>query len=163
MTKKKSLLVVCFNLILCILICVICKPNYYRLYLGDRIKGNIELIIDEKPYLIEENKIKFLDFGNGMIYDDGKADISIRAGEYGKYRFEILDTPIGKPISISCFQHNWWNVLDFDLTIKIDTVQEEITYNGNCITIADNGKKIYDPISNTQSLTDEYIQISLGL
>ena len=163
MAKKKIILTICLIMILCLSLCILYKPIYYRLYLADRIKGNIEVEFDDKTYFLEETKIEVHNSGKLEMFDNGTAGISFRASEYGIYSLEILDTPIGKPISIRCFQHNWWNVMDFELTIKIDTAQNEITYNGNCMDIAENGKKIYSPISYTQSLTDEYIQISLGL
>ncbi|MCH5350050.1 MAG: hypothetical protein J1E40_12055 [Oscillospiraceae bacterium] len=163
MAKKKIILTICLIMTLCFSLCILYKPIYYRLYLGDRIKGNIEIEIDNKAYSIEENKIDFHSSGKSKMFDDGTAGISIRAGEYGIYSLEILGTPIEKPISIRCYQYNWWNVMDFELTIKIDTAQNEINYNGNYMTIADNGKKIYNPINYTQSLTDEYIQLSFGL
>lgn len=163
MAKKRNLLILCIIMAFCISVCILYKPIYYRLYFGDRIKGNVKVEIDDKPYFLEENKIKFHDSGKIEVCDDGTADISFHAGGYGGYLFEILDTPTGSPIAINCFQHNWWSVQNFELTIKIDTSQNMITYSGNCTTVSDDGQKIYDPIDITQSLTDKHLQISLGL
>lgn len=166
MTKKKFLLIILFIITFCISVCILYKPIYYRLYLGNRIKGNVEVKIDDKTYFLEKNKIKFhdsiYDDGTAKIYDNGTANISFHAGEYGDYSFELLDTPIGRPIEITCFQHNWWSVQNFELKIEIDTSQNMITYSGNYTTISDNGKKRYETIDKIQSLTDEYVQIILG-
>lgn len=163
MAKKKILLMICFIMTFCISLCILYKPIYYRLYLGDRIKGNIEVEIDNKTYFLEENNIKFHNSGKAKMYDDGTAGVSFRAGEYGSYSLEILDIPIESHITINCFQHNWWSVQNFELKIKIDTSLNMITYSGNCTVVSNNGKKIHDPIDKTQSLTDEYVQIRLGL
>ena len=161
MAKKKIILTICIIMAVCFSLCILYKPIYYRLYLGDRIKGNIEIKIDDRTYFLEENN--FHSSGKSKMFDDGTAGISIRAGEYGIYSLEILGTPIEKPISIRCYQYNWWNVMDFELDIKIDTAQNEVIYNGNYMTIADNGKKIYNPINYSQSLTDEHIQVVFGI
>lgn len=162
MAKKRKLLIISIIMIFCISVCILYKPIYYRLYLGDRIKGNVEVKIDDKTYFFEKNKIKFHDSGKTKLYGEGSADISFHAGGYGDYSFEILDTPIGSPIKITCFQHNWWSVQNFKLTIEIDTSQNMITYSGNYTTVLDNGKKRYKTIDKVQSLTDEYVQIILG-
>lgn len=161
MVKKKITLTVCIVLTLCVLVCIVYKPIFYRLYRGDRIKGSVELTIDDKPCLLEENYFLFHEDGN-VKTDGTAADISIHGGEYGKYTFEILDTPIGEPILISCFQFNWWNVQTFELSINIDTEQGELAYNGNCTTIAESGKRSSYPINGSQALDDENIKISFG-
>lgn len=161
MLKKKITLTVCIILTLCVLVCIVYKPICYRLYRGDRIKGKINLTIDDKPCFIEENNIELHSSGNVKI-DGATADISIHGGEYGKYSFEILDTPIGEPVLISCFQFNWWNVQTFELTINVDTEQGEVAYTGNCTTIAESGKKLSYPINGSQPMTDENIKISFG-
>lgn len=166
MTKKIKLLIISLIMIFCISVCILYKPIYYRLYLGNRIKGNVEVKIDDKTYFLEKNKINFQDSiyhdGTSKIYDDGTAKISFNAIDYGNYSFEILDTPIGSPVKITCFQHNWWSVQNFELKIEIDTSQNMITYSGNYTTILDNGKKRYKTIDKIQPVTDEYVGITLG-
>lgn len=163
MKKKKAVLIISLIIAFCISVCLLYKPIYYRLYLGDRIKGNIEVVIDDNVYSLEEDNIKLNDSGKIKINDDGTADISIHAGKYGSYRFDISDIPIERPVSINCFQHNWWNVQTFELRIKIDTSQNLVIYEGSYTTISNDGKTRYDTIDKIQSLTDEYTEILLGL
>lgn len=135
---------------------------YYRLYTGNRITGTVHVEVDDIAYRLDEKDISLSDTGDVTINDDGSADISIHAGEYGKYRFEISDTPAGNVISVNCFQFNWWNVQTYDLTIAIDTSSGTVTYSGEYTTIAENGRKEYETIASAQGLAHDTLQVWIG-
>ncbi len=162
----KKLIKLFFVLLLIIgAFCYFCKPIYYRIYFGDRIKGTISVYVDEKAYLLQPKEIQGTD--ELELADNGKiAELSIHGGEYGGYPIYLyLDTADmdALELMINCYQHNWWNVTEFDITIEIDTKQNIISFNVNCTTIADNGEKLYDKIDKQQSLDEENLGISFGL
>ena len=143
--------------------CVVHKPFYYRVYLGDRIKGSVSVEIDDEVYPLREDKIKLLDSGKITVNDNGTAEISFRAGRYGSYKFNILALSGENPITVNCFQHDWWNVQRFELLVKIDTVSNTISYTGNYSVISKDGRKIYESINKKQSLKDESLNTLWGL
>lgn len=157
---KKYTIIAAAVLALCMAFCFICKPVYYRLYPGDRIRGNIQVIVDGQPCTLTESS--FTDCRRADPEDDGSANIRIRAGKYGSYAFEMHVAALEAPVTVRCFQHNWWNVTDFDLQFQIDTKQNTAAVSGSVTTIADNGKKVSDSIRQEYDLT-EPVQVSFGL
>lgn len=162
----KKVIAIVLIVVLCIsAICFLYKPIYYRLYLGDRIKGTISVVVDGQIYQLQPKEIQ----GTTELEiseDSSKAELSIHAGEYGGYPIYVyLDTADieMQSIRINCFQANWWNVTEFEAYIEIDTSKNCISFNGDCVTLDEDGKKIHDKIDKQQSLDDEYLGISFGL
>ncbi|MDE5619361.1 MAG: hypothetical protein K2I80_02400 [Ruminococcus sp.] len=83
-----------------ILSCIIYKPFYYRVYIGDRIKGNISVTVDNEVYPLEKDKISFSDSGKISINGNGTADMSFHAGKYGNYKFNLLGMPTEKTVTV---------------------------------------------------------------
>lgn len=160
MKNKKGIAAVAAILAICMAFCLIYKPVYYRLYPGDRIRGDIQVIVDGQTYALTESS--FSDSGKVTSKDDGSANVRIKAGEYGAYEFVMDADAVGQPVTIRCYQYNWWNVMDFDLQLHVDTQQNIATVSGSVITIADNGSKINDTIYCEYDLTDN-IKVSFGL
>lgn len=163
MKKNKFLWVTGIFIIILIIMCVVHKPFYYRVYLGDRIKGSVSVKIDDEVYPLGEDKITLSDSGKITVNDNGTAEISFRAGRYGSYKFNILALSEEKPVTVDCFQHDWWNVQRFELSVAIDTVGNTITYTGNYSVISEDGNTIYESINRKQSMTDESLNILWGL
>lgn len=138
-----------------------CKPLYYRLYLGDRITGNIKVIIDNEVHYIENNDIAFSESGKVAENKDGSANIKIHAGKYGKYALNIDDIITDVPVNIGFIQGNWWEVQRFEITVSVDTVHHLITYSGYSINLTESKNK--RPISTTFDYMKEYPSISIGL
>lgn len=159
MKNKKKMTAVIAVPALCIAFCFICKPIYYRLYPGDRIKGDIQVIVDGETYALNENS--FSACRRVKPEDDGSAKIRIKAGEYGAYEFVMHADAIGLPVTIRCYQHNWWNVWDFDLQINVDTQQNRAIISGSVTDLDDKGKKSNDSIYQAYDLTEE-IKVSFG-
>ena len=135
-----------------------------RVYPGDRIKGTVQLTVDGKAAaLTEESFSRVNEEFTVEPLNDTTAQISMRGGAYGLYAVNLNNALADKSISIGCFQHNWWNVLRFDLQIAIDTKEGMITYSGHCTLFGDNGRRTTEPIAQKQTTTDEYYQIQFGL
>lgn len=162
MKKNKFLWVTGIFIIILIIMCVVHKPFYYRVYLGDRIKGTVMVKIDNEICPLED-KIKLSKSGKVTVNDNGTAEIAFRAGRYGSYKFDILALSEGKPVTVDCFQHDWWNVQRFELSVAIDTVGNTIAYTGNYSVISEDGSTIYESINRKQSMTDESLNILWGL
>lgn len=162
MKKKEKIRTAVIIVLTAIAGLVLCSPIFYRLYRGDRIKGTVEVVIDGETYSLRESDIELSDAGKVKINADGTADISIHAGEYGKYGFDISDTPAGRSVSVSCFQFNWWNVTTFELKIEMNTSQGTVAYSGGYSYIEENGNKEYDTIQAVQWLSEETLQVSFG-
>ncbi len=164
MSKLIKPLIVILVLLLCFII-LFCKPIFYRLYFGDRIKGTVSVSVDGKAYQLQPKEIQGSD--ELKLTDNGNiAELSIHGGENGGYPICVyLDTADMDALGfeINCFQHNWWNVTEFKLNIEIDTKQNSISYSGDYTTIADSGKKCYNKIEMQQSIDEEYLGISFGL
>lgn len=161
--KTKFLWITGIFITLFILLCIIYKPLYYRVYTGDRIKGNILVIIDHQIYRLEKDNISLSDSGRITVNDNGTADITFSAGRYGNYKVGIYVLPAGNPITVNCFQHDWWNVQNFEITIEIDTSENIVVYDGSYRIISEDGDEIYSDINKTQSLTDSDLKVFSGL
>lgn len=162
MKKIKLLWITGIFIILFIIICAVHKPFYYRIYLGDRIKGTVSVKIDNEVCPLED-KIILSDSGKITLNDDGTAEISFRAGQYRSYKFDISVLSNEKTVTINCFQHDWWNVQRFELLVRIDTVSNIIVYTGNYSVISEDGSKVYESIDKKQSLQEESLSIFWGL
>lgn len=162
--KKKKL----FPLIIAVIVtalmvfCFFCKPIYYRIYPFDRIKGDIEIIIDGQSLSPESssfyNKSRCDDIS--VKTKDNISSVSVRGGKYGGYSFTIDITEINKPIEVQVFQPDWWTTIDFCLSVDIDTANSEIIYSYNFEQNDDKSVIIGECRNN---LDDEKLSVSFGL
>ena len=166
--KQIALIFGSFLILLCFA-CILYRPLYYRLYLGDRIKGTISVKVDDKKYPID-----YANFGDNIEHDtsgryhldNDTIQINFHDNKYGSHTITLY-VPIGtendlQPIKVDCFQHNWWSVQRFDLLIQVDNKNQTISYLGECTTIGEHGEKLHDSIEMIQS-QNEYLHIGLGL
>lgn len=157
MQKVKSKLIkpliVIFVLLICyLLLFLFCKPIFYRLYLGHRIKGDITVTVDNGDYSIKETQISGTD---KTIIKDNEAKVAVKAGEYGEYSIYLDLSDIysdAKPIKIRCFQSNWWNVIEFKLNIDVDTQNKNMNFNGEYDSLDSNGTKQIMAIDNSDEI-----------
>lgn len=162
MTKKKKAIIIITAIILAAAaFCFIYKPVYYRLYFGDRITGNVKLVIDGEAFPLDKDSFDIKQSGKITI-NDNIAEISFRAGDYGGYKFEIANEKLKEPIVITCFQPNWWNVMSFDITVFIDTLNDTVKYDGLYTTLTENGSKTNQEISKIQKFSDEKLGLVIG-
>ena len=163
---KGKRILICVLVILAILVgvCFAFPQLPLRVYPGDRIKGTVALTIDGQAHaLTADSFTRVNEEVTVQPVNDTTAQIAMRAGDYGLYAVNLNSAFADRSISIGCFQHNWWNVLRFDLQIAIDTKEGTITYSGHCTLFGDNGRRMTEPIAQKQPVTDEYYQIQFGL
>lgn len=149
-------------IVLTVPICFLCKPLYYRLYFGDRIKGNIRVIADGNNIFLDKSSFTGCDNvreGTDSTY------VSRKAGEYGGYNigFEISAGENIYPVTLSFYQYNWWNVTEFDLTAEIDTENKTAVFECSYFSVEEDGSKRYG--SETESVKlppDDEIVIRIG-
>ena len=165
---KEKVIIGLTVILLCISTCLMYKPIYYRLYLGDRIKGTIKVEVDGEDYHLNHKNIFMRDKNPGKyeLNSQGIIDVSFHDNAYGSHPIDLY-LPVGinnglQLVSVNCFQHNWWNVQNFELIIKINNSENTVTYQGKYTTIADNGKQLSDIIEHIQNQND-HLQILLGL
>lgn len=158
MKKHKKAIIRAASLILIGAVTVVCLfyyPICPRIYFGNRIKGDVTITCDGKPYALNPDRLKSAakvrETGNGRYY------IEVKGGEYGSNPFEIIFSPDMKVI-VDCFQTNWWYVTDFNLDINIDSNKKEITYKGDYTTPDYSGS-----IDKNQTIDREELEVILGM
>lgn len=161
-SQKIIISIVAVFLICTVSICFFCKPIYYRLYLGNRIKGDINIIIDGKPYQYYY-MTEFSSIDKAKETTKGTAHIEMKGGEYGSNTFTIRPHNLDKSITVDCFQTNWWYVTNFNLNIDINTHKETISFKGDYTATDSDGRKIGGKIDKTQELDAPIIEIMFGL
>jgi hypothetical protein len=164
-TKDKKIIIAVIGCIFVVAVILVLfyKPIYYRLYWGDRIQGTIKLIIDDEQVSLQENDILINGESKIVINSDGTAFISFHGGEYGDYGFYVVNSLIDKTIQINCFQHNWWNVQTFDLTLSAYTSAGTLTFGGDYTTISDNFDILKEKILTTIDISDDLITYTIGM
>lgn len=117
-----------------------------RIYLGDRIKGEIEIILNENSD-IEISKLE--DYPVNYIYSENKIYCREKAGEYGEYftAFSVNDIPV----IIRIYQYNWYDLKRFYIRLNIseNKAEYELKYNN-------------ENINGNFDLTKENIYINLN-
>ena len=128
------------------------NPVYYRLYPLDRLKVKVKIIVDGEEYKLNEDDIKFEDGYNALLGIDrsqnniGKislnsnnsATVKFPAKDRRGYGFEIVDTPVNRPITFLFGKFEWYEINKADLTINIDTAAETLTLDSDFTELADN-------------------------
>ncbi|MBQ5970440.1 MAG: hypothetical protein IJL52_10110 [Clostridia bacterium] len=161
--KKKRVIILCLAFCMVLIAsAVLYAPLKARFYHGMRIEGTVTVTVNGTPVELKESS--FSSDGNLHLVCSGQtATVSFRGGEYGDYAFDLVGLIEDRIITVHCFQHNWWNLLRFDLTLEIDQKANQIQYCGSVSSLSDRGYMRTEPIDKTQFITDESLQILLGL
>ena len=151
-----------FVLLLVLSLTALLKPFYYRFYPGDRITGTVRITQDNSVLPINESSVQLKSEGSVTANNDGSAYISLRAGDYGDYGFEIPEIN-GRRLSFTCFQHNYWNVLSFDIDVSVNTAENTVDFIGAYTFVSDNGELVSSEITNGQKLDENEISLLIGI
>lgn len=151
MSRRKIIFGILGGLLLIAALCILCKPIYYRIYTGDRIKGNISVTIDGEKFTPSAEDIS--DCRKANTKKD-RTQIALKGGEYGTYGFHVNIPPIDKTINMKCYHYNWWTVTNFDIGIIIDTAGNTVTFEGDCSYVDDVGKINKFNINDKKLLSD---------
>ena len=104
------------------------QVNYWtvRAYTGDRITLNMHVKVDGKPAEVTNKKLDFC-----LSNHDGCTVLKDRANMYDTFEYPILIKNGGKdiPLNITVNHWNWWEIVESDLYIDIDSKAEEYTVN----------------------------------
>lgn len=161
---KRKFLIILFIVIsvLAVVLCFLCKPIYYRLYLGNRIMGNVQVTIDNKPITLDKNCFITVEDKHSVQQNGDALDIALRGGDYGNYGFEIEIPNFSEKIRVTIMQFNWWNVINFDIDITVDTKSQNVTYTYFYTTIAEDGKTLYESGTKTDCIGKDDLEIYIG-
>lgn len=160
MRKKWIIGAVCF-LTAAITVCVFVKPIRYRLYPGDRITGTVQVTVNGQPVALSADDVSGCDKATAL--PDGSTVVRIRGGGYGNYTFNVVFSDDCAPLAVHCFQHNWWSVMRFDVTIDVSAESGACTCSGVCVTLDDSGKQQSQQILQTFRRDSESFDIQFGL
>lgn len=119
---------------------------YYRLYFGDRIKGEITVTLDGEPATILEDTAvsSFQGLENDAKFrvEGSELHVSTRANAYGSYQFSFYVEELPEiPLRFSSYQCNWWNVTEFELHYNINTAENLGEYEAECVYLLESGRK----------------------
>ena len=162
-TKKlrNAFLILVPILLFVIVLAFIDKPMRYRLYPWDRITGRIYVEKNDQVYEIMPDNIT-AQFGTKATKvhantENGSTSISVHAGAYGEYCISIEIDGIPHPLEIVCYQYNWWDICDFELSIYIDSRAETITIDCLRTSLNNEGEKVQIRHSSTLNLYDDVL------
>lgn len=135
-------------------LCLFCYPVFPRIYFGNRIKGDVTITCDGKPYGINSDRLqsdaKVRQIGNGRYH------VELKGGNYGSNPFEIVLTN-ERIVEVDIFHSNWWYVTDFNLDINIDSDKKEITYKVDYTSSGDNST-----FEKKQTIGKEELEVKIG-
>ena len=160
MSRKKIIIGSLCALVLAGSVCLLYRPFYYRLYTGDRIKGNISVTVDNEMINLNMADIHVCDKWNVQGWN---ASVAVKGGEYGGYAIAVDIPEVERSVTVKCYQYNWWNVVRFDIEILVDTQENLVTYYGEYSTLEENGHSRSYKIDCTQELSDDKLELSFGL
>ena len=136
--------------------CVGYKTIYYRMYKEDRITGQITVDIDGQAVVFDEERTRgHWNCKGDFSLGDHEANVSLKAGDYGPYAFDMYIVGMDQPLQFSTYQYNWWNVKTFRIDIAVDNAEK--TAHVRCFTTNINEKgNIYKNESTSElELADE--------
>ena len=157
--KRKWILIVASVLIVVIVIPIIVikgvfgsKPNAdwlsVRAYQGDRITVNLHITIDGEPATVKKNGIGF-----NLNNNDDFQTLTDRANDYNDYEYSLIianENSKDIPLNIKVRHWNWWEIVESDLYIDIDTkTQSYKTHETYCYT-AENPIYHYEKVSEQE-------------
>ncbi len=134
---------------------------YYRLYFGDRIKGNVTVTIDGEPAAIMQDtavsSFQGLEDAAKFRAVDNALYVSTRANAYGSYQFIFYVEELPEiPLRFNSYQFNWWNVTEFELYYNVDTQAQIVEYRVVHTELNETGTKSEPIISEGSYLLDEH-------
>ncbi len=134
---------------------------YYRLYFGDRIKGEVTVTIDGEPAAILEDTAvaSFQTSENAAKFRavDNELHVSARANAYGNYQFTFYVEELPEiPLCFNSYQFNWWNVTEFELHYNVDTQAQIVEYRVVHTELNETGTKSEPIVSEGSYPLDEY-------
>ena len=159
MKAIKIISIIVFAIILLVLISFFFfKPLFYRVfYPWNRINGTIHLRIDGEKYDLNGNDLTVMHENATIEFECRKSEdgtkVSIHGGDYGPYRLIINSEGTNFPLEVVIFQYNWWNIVDFDLDISLDSASNKITFTSNAQVLNENGKEVMEKHSTSFELT----------
>lgn len=163
MKKKVVIAAAVVFAVIAVLLGAFGRVIYYRLYSGDRIKGDITVTLNGQAVSLEESDFSFLGKGGfSASSNGGSSHISIEGGEYGRYSFDIHIPDFPKTVTVHIMMYNWWNVTDFTLDIALDEAQKTAEYKYFYTYIAEDGKKLSENGSDTQDIDTDELKVRLG-
>lgn|GEM_PF-6207103 len=129
--KRKRIIIVAVVLIVIIVSPVIVIKSIFgfkpddaswlnvRTYQGNRITVNLYVTVDGEPAKLIKNGI-----GYNLKNNDGSQTLADRANDYNTYEYSLkINSGKGKsiPLNITVNHWNWWEIVESDLYIDIDT------------------------------------------
>lgn len=133
------------------------KPLFYRLYPGDRIKGEIRITVDGETVSLKDSDFSGCD--KVKIKPDNTAEISVRADTYGKYAVIMSSNETDPVIHLYFHQFNWWNVYKFNLSVDVDITAGTVTYEGSYTSLKEDGNKNLYQLSGREYLSSKPISL----
>ncbi len=128
--------------------------------MGDRIKGNISVTVDNEMISLNMADIHGCDKWNVQGWN---ASVAVKGGEYGRYDIGVDIPGLERSVTVACHQYNWWNVTRFDLEILVDTQKNFVTYYGEYSGLDEIGSSHSYRIDSTQELSDDKLELSFGI
>ena len=171
--KRKWILIVAIILIVVIIIPIIVIKGVFgskanadwlsvRAYQGDRITVNLHVTIDGEPATVKENGIGF-----NLNNNDDFQTLTDRANDYNNYEYSLIianENSKDIPLNITVRHWNWWEIVESDLYIDIDTkTQSYKTHETYCYT-AENPIYHYEKVSEQEHTVEgsESIEVYAG-
>lgn len=96
--------------------------NYFnvRAYTGDRVTVHCHVTVDGKPAIVT-----YAD-GSKLSDENGMYTLAARANDYDVYEYalKIQSKDISIPLKLTVKHWNWWEIMESDLYIDINTKDE---------------------------------------
>ena len=133
-----------------------------RAYQGNRITVNLYVTVDGEPAKLTKNGIGF-----NLENNDGFQTLTDRANDYNTYKYSLKissDKSKSIPLNITVNHWNWWEIVESDLYIDIDTkTQSYKTHETYCYT-AENPIYHYKKASEQEQTVEgiESIEVYAG-
>ncbi len=165
-TVKRWLLGLGICLLLVVLPAICCfffaRPWYYRLfYPWDRYTGTVTVEVDGRPAVFSVEGDSPLQPVRVTRQGASRARISMRAGEYGVYRFLLQVEGLDRPIRLSALKWNW-QVIRYEVHISIDREKGTVSASGTEWHTNDQGVLRERKIDETISLSEEELSLPIS-
>lgn len=125
-------IIIGISLILAVVICVLCFTRFFipttigvRMYQGPRLTIQMHISVDGKSVDViktDESKAKLKNKGSFIVLTD-----RMNAGGEFIYRLKVKDIPI----TLDVYHYDWWEVIESNLYIDINTKDNTYTISEN--------------------------------
>ena len=144
------------------LLCLLSRPWYYRLfYPWDRYVGTVTVEVDGEA---ADFTVEKLDDKNPVRVSRqgiGAARVSMHAGDYGVYGFQILVDGVEQPIKLTSLKWSW-KVIHYEARISVDRKTGTVAYTARVRETNDHGRFIERIIEETGSLAEEELSFPVS-